>query len=82
MTPTELASIVENACRSDNALDVMIEVALFKPNSTYSAVRADDMGTDVIYTDHAGNEVICPAEDWTLGQDARDATAAILKAEK
>lgn len=72
---------IEAAEGPDNMLDVLIEIELFKPNSVYSAVRANNAGTKLIYTDRVGNEVTCWAEDWTLGS-MRAKTLAILKARK
>jgi len=82
ITRASLAARCESATGPDNTLDVLIEIALFKPNSVYTAVRANNSGSKVIYTDHVGNDVTCWAEDWTISQYARDETAAILKAEK
>ncbi len=54
------------AGRSDNALDVLIEIAMFSnPDGPFTAVRANSAGTKVIYTDRAGNDVTCWAENWT-----------------
>ena len=62
-----------------NALDVLIEVALFKPGRAYRAIRANAAGTKVIYTDKAGNDVTCWAEDWTTARRLRG-TIRTLKA--
>lgn len=75
----ELARRVELVMGSDNALDVQVEIAMFRPNSVYSAVRANSAGTKVIYTDRAGNEVTCWSEDWTM-EPRRAATVAALRA--
>lgn len=82
MTRAELEALagrVEQATRCDNWLDVECEIALFRPNSVYSAIRANSAGTKVIYTDRAGNQVTCWPEDWTLGK-RREPTAAALRA--
>ena len=84
MTPTKeqllaLALRVEQATAADNGLDVEAEIALFRPNSVYAAVRANAAGTKVIYTDRAGNDVTCWAEDWTM-EPRRASTAAALRA--
>ena len=75
---TELEAL---AGKASNAMDVRVEVALFKPNSVYSAVRANAAGTKVIYTDHAGNEVTCWAQEWSHPTVAPTIIAA-LKAQE
>lgn len=75
-----LAECVEKARRPDNGLDVLVEIALFRPGSVYKAIRANAAGTKVIYTDPAGNDVTCWAGDWTLSHDDRVSTAAALRA--
>ena len=72
-----LAAKVEGLTRSDNYLDVAVEIELFKPNSVYAAVRANAAGSKLIYTDRTGNEVTCWAEDWTRRPEQ---TAAALRA--
>jgi len=74
-----LAERVEQAEKSDNALDVLVETALFQPGSVYTAIRANAAGTKVIYTDRAGNNVTCWAEDWTMDR-RRIGTADALRA--
>ena len=74
-----LASRVEAATASDNALDVLVEMALFKPCAVWSAVRANDAGTKVIYTRSSGREYTCLAGDWTM-ENARSEAAASLRA--
>lgn len=74
-----LAERVENITCSENWTDVQVEIALFKPNSCFSAIRSNDAGSKVIYRDQAGNDVTCWAEDWTL-DTRRVATAAALRA--
>jgi hypothetical protein len=63
----------------ENALDVLCEVALFTPSTAMKAVRANNAGTKVVYTDAAGNDVTCWAMDWTAN-DRRHVTAAALRA--
>jgi hypothetical protein len=76
----ELAKRVEAAKHTVNTLDVQVEIALFKPGTAYKAIRANNAGTKVIYTDAAGNDVTCWADDWTLGTARRKATAAAIRA--
>jgi len=83
-TPTKeqllaLADRVEQATAADNGLDVEIEIALFRPGSVYTDVRANAAGSKVIYTDRAGNDVTCWSEDWTM-EPRRSSTAAALRA--
>lgn len=75
-----LAERVEQTEQADNALDVLVEIALFRPNSVYKSIRTNSAGTKVIYTDQAGNDVTCWAEGWTISNDERTATAAALRA--
>ena len=78
---SELAARVEAlGPKASNSLDVQIEVALFKPNTLYSAIRTNAAGTKVIYTDAAGHEVTYWAEDWTHPR-RRISTAAALRAQ-
>ncbi|HEX7822872.1 MAG TPA: hypothetical protein VF463_19925 [Sphingobium sp.] len=50
----------------DNAIDVLVEVALFDADKEYVAVRANDAGSKVIYTDDAGRDRTYWARDWTI----------------
>jgi len=75
----ELADRVEAATRCDNALDVLCEVALFKPGTCYRAIRANAAGTKVVYTDHTGNDVTCWAGGWTANRTRSLETAAALR---
>ena len=83
MPPADLRALADRVERltgpANNTLDVEIEVALYRPGSVYSAVRANAAGTKVIYTDKAGNSVTCWADEWT-GLVRRAATAAALRA--
>jgi len=72
----KLAAAVVNGTGLDNALDVRIEVALFKPDEEFSSARANHAGTKVIYTRHNGTELTCWAPDWTKN---RQQVAAYLK---
>lgn len=71
---TNLIERIEAGERS-NELDVLIEVALFEPGSVYAAIRANNAGTKVIYTDVYGNDVTCWAWDWS--RDPSDTLAAL-----
>lgn len=77
---TSLADRVEAGTTTDNALDVLVEVALFKPDEFYRSVRANAAGTKVVYTDHDGKDHTHWAGDWTLTAAIRRSTAAALYA--
>lgn len=49
-----------------NALDVLIEIAVFRPDASWSAIRANCAGTKVIYTDADGYDATFWARDWSL----------------
>lgn len=72
-----LAGRVEAGKGTSNALDVEVEIALFRPDELYLGVRANAAGTKVIYTDHGGNEATHWARDWTAD---RPGTAHSLRA--
>ena len=44
---------------SENELDVIAEVAAFKPCEIYASCRANAAGTKVIYRTHGGKEQTC-----------------------
>lgn len=58
-----------------NKLDVLIEVALFKPDRSYKAARTNAAGTKVIYTSVAGYDSTHWADDWS---HAPERTVALL----
>lgn len=80
---TDIAKLADDIAalgtKGSNTLDVQVEIALFKPNSVYTAIRSNEAGTKVIYTDRAGNQVTCWAEDWTI-RERRTATIKALRA--
>jgi len=63
-TPTDLIERLEAGDHS-NELDVLIELALFKPDDGCRSVRANNAGTKVIYTMADGSERTHWAYDWT-----------------
>lgn len=75
--PEALAKAVEQAEGPDNALDVLIECALFVPDAEFLAIRPNDAGTKVICTRADGRETTHWADDWTMN---RPACAAALRA--
>lgn len=62
---------VEKATGPDNALDIAIEIALFKPNSTFTSVRPNAAGTKLIYTRPDGYEQTFWAYDYTLNAKSK-----------
>jgi hypothetical protein len=73
---TELLARVEAATEGDNALDMEIESALFKPDQTFASVRANSAGTKLIYKRHDGMEQTFWAYDYTLNSKSREAAVA------
>lgn len=65
MTAPSLIERLEGAERG-NALDIQIEIALFKPDAEYLSVRPNDAGTKLIYTKADGSQQTCWAFDWTM----------------
>lgn len=63
-----LSSLIERieAGEASNALDVLIEVAVFSPDENYASARSNSAGTKVIYRSHLGKETTCLAADWTM----------------
>lgn len=61
----------------DDALDVLIEIALFEPNENWTAIRANSAGTKVIYTRDDGSEATFRAFDWTMDRNQAAARLAL-----
>jgi len=76
---TDLSELIERieAGENSNKLDVLIELAMFKPDWAWKSARPNDAGTKVIFTTNGGTENTFRAWDWC---DHRDATLAALKA--
>lgn len=79
MSNKELIAALEAGDGPSNNLDVLSEVALFKPGGAFIAIRANSAGTKVIYKDVAGNDVTCWAEEWSH-PERKASTIAALKA--
>ena len=75
-TPNNLVKRLQAGERS-NELDVLIEVALFKPDKDNISAHANAAGTKVIYIDPVGKEFTNWAPDWT-----RDPAAALASLKK
>ena len=63
--PTELVARLEAGERS-NALDVLIEVALFRPDETTFDAVPNSAKTKVIYANRDGSFATHWARDWSL----------------
>lgn len=64
-TLLELAHELEAGSGLNNALDVRVEIALFRPDENWASIRANAAGTKVICRMHTGNEATFWAPDWT-----------------
>ncbi len=65
-----------------NTTDVLIELALFKPDKNYVSARANKAGTKVIFTRTDGKCETCWAYDYTFTPDRRAKSIARLRAKK
>ena len=65
MTQTIIDKL-ERADGPDNALDVLVEVALFQPSEIWPKCRANAAGTKVIYTNNWGADFTNWPRDWTM----------------
>lgn len=63
----------------ENALDVQVEIALFRPCEVYTAVRSNAAGTKVIYNAAIGPEETHRPRDWTM-KGYRKETLRLLRA--
>ena len=61
----QLAARVDRCRRPNNTLDVAVEIAAFKPDAVWAAIRANDACTKIILTDHHGSEKTFWADEWT-----------------
>jgi hypothetical protein len=71
---------LEKARGPDNALDIEIDIALFKPDDWHVSVRANAAGTKLVYTRHDGGTDTYRAWDHTLGAAARNLAVERLRA--
>lgn len=77
---TELLSRLQSAEPPSNALDVLVEVALFETDSRVQSCRANSAGTKVIVSvTRTGREVTCWAREWSEEPLRSQAIAALLK---
>jgi len=75
---------IEGGKGEDSALDVLIEVALFEPDTHYDAARPNFAGTKVIYTRRTdGSLQTCWAFHWTSNRaESANLIRATLHAHK
>lgn len=80
---TEIEGLVERlrqATGPDNALDIAIDIALFKPDRDHVSVRANNAGTKLVYTRPDGRTDTFLARDHTLNERRRFKAIALLTA--
>jgi hypothetical protein len=75
---TALAGRVMGLDRPNNSVDVLVEVAMFKPGVCHTACKPNIAGTKVILTSHTGNEITSWADDWTTAARRKETAAALL----
>lgn len=63
-----------------NRTDVLIELALFKPDENYVSACANNAGTKVIFTRTNGKRETCWAYDYTLTPERRTKCITLLSA--
>lgn len=76
----ELIERVRKSRSTSNALDIEIDVALFKPDSEYVSVAPNSAGTKLVFRLADGTTRTHWAEDHTLTGESRDRAIALLKA--
>jgi len=76
MTLIERISKLDGPC---NRTDVLVELALFKPDQTYRSARSNAAGTKVVFTTIRGKCETCWAYDYTLTPERRAKCIAILR---
>jgi len=79
-TLTALAKRVDGMTSGDNAVDVLVEIALFTPDERYAAIRANTAGSKVICTTQDGSKETFRARDWTFTAGHRRNVSALLRA--
>lgn len=79
---SELLERVKAARGYSNALDIEIDIALFKPDSRYLSVHPNAAGTKLVYRLADGSTRTHWAEDHTLNQDSIERAIRLLSALK
>lgn len=66
-----IRELIERLERNEisNDLDIAIEIALFEPDGGSVAVRANNAGTKLIYSERDGTETTCLAWDWSQNSE-------------
>lgn len=70
-------SELETPC---NRTDILIELALFKPDENYVSACANNAVTKVIFTRTNGERETCWAYDYTLTPERRAKSITLLRA--
>ncbi|RLL71670.1 hypothetical protein D8666_19595 [Ochrobactrum soli] len=65
-----------------NRTDILIELALFKPDKRYASARANKAGTKIIFTTTKGERETYWAYDYTLTPERRAKYIALLRAKE
>lgn len=79
---TDLITRLSKLDAPDNRIDVLVEVALFKPDKRYASARANNAGTKVIFTTTKGERETYLAYDYTLTPERRAKSIALLRAKE
>ncbi|WP_024900284.1 hypothetical protein [Brucella rhizosphaerae] len=79
MTLIDRLSKLNGPC---NRTDVLVELALFKPDQTYISARSNAAGTKVVFTTTRGKCETCWAYDYTLTPERRAKTIDLLRAKE
>lgn len=79
---TDLITRLSKLDAPDNRTDILIELALFKPDKNYVSARANNAGTKVIFTRTDGQQETCWAYDYTLTPERRTKCIALLRAKE
>ncbi|PSJ60806.1 hypothetical protein [Pseudaminobacter soli (ex Li et al. 2025)] len=77
---SDLIARLEGLTKPCNKTDILVEIALFKPDRFYASIRVNDAGTKVIYTSKGGRDSTYWAGDHTLSPERRARSIAALRA--
>ncbi|MEQ9634649.1 MAG: hypothetical protein RLW68_01045 [Devosia marina] len=75
---SELLERVKAARGYSNALDIEIDMALFKPDGRHISVRPNAAKTKLVYIKRTGGTDTFLAHDWTISQASRDEAIRLL----
>jgi hypothetical protein len=79
---TSLPDELRRLAGPSNAIDVKVELTLFKPSETWPKCRANAAGTKVIYTNQWGMDHTFYPRDWSMEPLKSEAIAALEAQEK